>query len=138
MAGGPFSGSVTCINAINNGVPLFTFPSPFLTSGTTSVQNVAGVNPHLRNPYTQQWNLTVEQQVGSVGVRVSYLGARSVDLLYRRNLNQPPASTTSFSNALRPYGLYNPIIFPDPGGTHFYNAPEMAAQKKVIHRTPLQ
>src|SRR5882762_1285060 len=50
MAGGPFSGSVTYINAINNGVPLFSFPSPFLTSGTTSVQNVAGVNPHLKNP----------------------------------------------------------------------------------------
>ncbi len=130
MAGGPFSGSVTYINAIDNGVPLFSFPSPFLTSGTTSVQNVAGVNPHLKNPYTQQWNLTVEQQVSSIGLRISYLGSRSVDLLYRRNLNQPPASPTPFSNALRPYGLYNQVIFADTGGTQFYNALEMAAQKK--------
>ncbi|HYL37727.1 MAG TPA: TonB-dependent receptor [Bryobacteraceae bacterium] len=130
MSGGPFSGSVTYFNAINNGAALFSFPTPFLTSGTTSVQNVAGVNPHLRNPYTQQWNLTVEQQVGSVGLRVSYLGSRSVDLLYRRNLNQPPASTMPFSNALRPYGLYNQVIFADTGGTEFYNALEVAAQKK--------
>ncbi len=130
MAGGPFSGTVTYINAINNGAPLFSFPSPFLTSGTTSVQNVTGVNPHLKVPYTQQWNLSLERQVGTVGLRVSYLGTRSVNLVYRRNLNQPPASTTPFSNALRPYGLYNQIIFADSGGTQFYNALEVAAQKK--------
>jgi hypothetical protein len=133
MAGGPFSGTVTYINAINNGTPLFSFPYPFLSSGTTSVQNVTGVNPHLKTPYTQQWNLSVEHQVGSVGLRVSYLGARSVDLVYRRNLNQPPASTIPFSSSRRPYGLYNQVIYADSGGTQFYNALEVAAQKKFSH-----
>ena len=32
LTGGPFSGSVTYNNGIDNGVPLFSFPSPFLTS----------------------------------------------------------------------------------------------------------
>jgi outer membrane receptor protein involved in Fe transport len=45
LTGGPFSGSVTYNNRIDNGVPLFSFPSPFLSSGTSAVQNVNGVNP---------------------------------------------------------------------------------------------
>jgi hypothetical protein len=81
MSGGPFSGSVTYNNAITNGTPLFSFPSPFLSTGTTSVQNVNAINPHLKEPYTQQWNLTVERQVASIGLRVSYVGARSDQLV---------------------------------------------------------
>jgi hypothetical protein len=130
MAGGPFSGSVTYINAFDNGAPSFRFPSPFLTAGTSSVQNVTGVNPHLKTPYTQQWNLTVEQELGSIGLRVSYLGTRSVNLVYRRNLNEPAPGTRPFSNALRPYGLYSQIIFADNGGNELYNGLEVAAEKR--------
>jgi len=72
LTGGPFSGSVTYNNAINNGVPLFSFPSPFLSNGTASVQNVNGVNPNLKTPYTQQWNLTIEQQVAR-GLVITYI-----------------------------------------------------------------
>jgi len=130
MTGGPFSGTVTYTNAITNGVPLFSFPSPFLSNGATSVQNVNGVNPNLTTPYTQQWNLTVEQQLGFIGFRVSYVGTRSDDLAYRRNLNQPPPSTTPFSTSERRYAIYNQVIYADTGGTEFYNALELAAQKK--------
>ena len=63
LSGGPFSGSVTYTNQFANGTPLFSFPSPFLASGTTSVQNVNGVNPHIKMPYTEQWNMTVEHEV---------------------------------------------------------------------------
>ena len=48
-----------------------------------------GVNPDLKTPYTQQWNLTLERQVSSMGLRASYVGSRSVNLVYRRNLNLP-------------------------------------------------
>ena len=130
MLGGPFSGTVTYRNVINNGVPLFQFPSPFLASGTTATQNVSGVNPHIKTPYTQQWNLTVEHQLRSMGFRVSYLGSRTADLLYRRNLNQPPASTTPYSSALLPYPLYNNVTWVDSGGTASYNALEVSAVKK--------
>ncbi len=43
MVGGPFGGSVSYFNSITNGVPLFSFPSPFLPTVTTAVQNVSGV-----------------------------------------------------------------------------------------------
>src|SRR5215472_3646282 len=99
MGGGPFAGSATFINSLNNGVPLFSFPQPFLLSavGAAGTQNVQGKNPHLKNPYTQQWNLTVERQVGEIGLRASYVGVRSVNLVYRYNLNELPPSQTLFS-----------------------------------------
>jgi len=66
MNGGPFSGSVTDQNAITNGVPLFSFPDPFLPSSSSiappTTENIQGVNPHFKVPYSQQWNLTVEHQ----------------------------------------------------------------------------
>ena len=130
MGGGPFSGSVTYINALNNGVPLFSFPSPFLSSGTTSIQNVTGVNPHLKTPYTEQWNVTLEQQLGAIGLRISYLGSESVDLLYRRNLNLPAPSTTPFSTSRRPYPLFNQVTFVDSGGNESYNALELSVEKR--------
>ncbi|MGH9468742.1 MAG: TonB-dependent receptor domain-containing protein, partial [Terriglobia bacterium] len=129
MSGGPFSGSVQYINAIKNSVPLFSFPSPFLTSGTTSTQSVNGVNPNIKTPYTQQWNLTVEHQLRSVGLRASYIGTRSDQLLWVRNLNQPPPSTTAFTTSERPYSIYSSIDYVDSGGNEFYNALEVEAKK---------
>ena len=130
LSGGPYSGSVTYFNAINNGTPLFSFPDPFLSSGTASIQNVSGANPHLKLPYTEQWNLSLERQLGSFGLRASYVGTRSVDLPYNRNLNEPVPSTTPFTTALYPNQLYNNIVYTDSGGTDRYNALELAAQKK--------
>ena len=130
MLGGPFSGTVTYRNAINNGAALFSFPSPFLNSGTTAVQNVTGVNPNIKTPYTQQWNLTIEHQMGAFGFRISYLGSRTVDLLYQRNLNQAPVSTTPFTTALLPYQIYNTVNYVDSGGTAFYNGLELSAEKR--------
>jgi hypothetical protein len=130
LAGGPYSGSVTYYNAIVNGVPLFSFPNPFLPEGTTAVQNVTGVNPYIKLPYTEQWNLTIERQLGGFGLRASYVGSRSVDLVYNRNINQPPPSLIPFSASRRPYQLYNSIIYSDTGGTDRYNALELQGQKK--------
>jgi hypothetical protein len=130
LSGGPFAGSVTYRNSITNGVPLFSFPSPVLSSTDQAVQNVSGVNPNLKSPYTEQWNVTVERQMSSVGLRASYVGSRSVNLVYRRNLNEPVPSTTPFSTKLYPYQLYSQIIYADSGGTDSYNALELAATKK--------
>lgn len=130
MTGGPFAGAATYYNSIVDGAPLFSFPEPFLTtSAPAGVQNVSGVNPRLRTPYTQQWNLTVEHQVRSIGLRASYVGSRSVNLVYQRNLNQPPPSLLPFSNSERPFPTYNNISWYDSGGNDFYGGLQLSATK---------
>ena len=129
MTGGPFSGSETFTNALTGGAPLFSFPSPFLAVGATSTQNISGINPRLHTPYTQQFTLTVERQVGSIGLRVGYVGTRSIGLIYQANINQPPASTTPFSPSRRFYPLFNTVTWYDNGGTEQYNALQFSASK---------
>jgi Carboxypeptidase regulatory-like domain len=129
MTGGPFSGSATYINSITNGVPLFSFPDPFLSSGTSSTENIQGVNPTFSPPYTEQWNFTAERQLGNLGVRASYVGTHAVNLLYQRNLNQPPPSLTPFSTTEYPYQLYDQITWVDSGATQDFNALEVSATK---------
>ena len=131
MRGGPFSGSATHTNAIVNGVPLFRFPNAFLPAGTTSTQNVVGVNPDLKTPYTQQWNLTLERQMGSLGIRLSYLGSRMVNLAYRKNLNQPAPGTERFTTSRRAYPIFNQVQFVDSGGYGKYDALEVGVERKV-------
>jgi hypothetical protein len=131
LAGGPFSGSQSFNNSITNYVPAFSFPSPFLPAGTTATQSVTGANPNMKTPYTQQWNLTVERQVGSLGLRASYVGSRSVQLLYGVNLNEPPPSTTPFSTKLYPNQLFSGITYYSNGGFESYNALELLAERKI-------
>ena len=70
-------------------------------------QDVNGVVTHLFNPYSLQWNVTAGTAGGRpTAFRVSYIGTRSVNLLYRRNFNQPLPSTLPFDNNRRPYPQY--------------------------------
>ena len=131
LVGGPYGGSVTYYNALTNGNPLFSFPSPFLPTGTTAVQNVTGVDPNVRTPYTQQWNMTLERQIASFGFRASYTGSRTVNLLYQRNLNEPVPSTRPFSTALFPNQLYGNINYYTNGASDFYNALELQVQRRL-------
>jgi hypothetical protein len=129
LTGGPFSGSESFTNALTNGVPLFSFPQPFLTVGQTATQNVSGLNPHAHTPYSQQFNLTLERQVGQIGLRVAYVGTRSLGLIYLRNLNEPPPSTIPFSNGRRFYPIYNTVNWYDNGGSQQYNSLQVSASK---------
>jgi len=132
MTGGPFAGSETLTNAITNGVPAFTLSNPF-TSGATGksapVQNVTGINPNIRTPYLQQWNVTLEKQIGPMGLSVAYVGAHAVGLLYNRNLNQPPPSLKPFSGYL--YPKLGTITYIENGAIQNYNALQLAAVKHL-------
>jgi hypothetical protein len=133
MNGGPFSGGLTYQNAINNGVPLFSFPYPFLPSSSSvappTSEDVQGTNPHFKTPESQQWNVTVQRQFGTVGLTASYVGTLSLHQLYRRDLNQPPPSLNPYSSTERPYQSYYNVIWVDDGGTQSFNALELSATK---------
>ena len=83
--------------------------SRILPSGTTATQNAFGIVPNLRTPYTEQWDFTVERQLGGFAIRLSYVGTHSVDLIYTRNLNQPMPSLIPFNQNRRPYPIFNTV-----------------------------
>jgi hypothetical protein len=82
--------------------PLVSFTNPF-NSAAGSSTGTAGFYYafpiHYVDPYVQQWNLTVEQDLShSIGMRLSYAASHGNDLETMVDLNQVPAN---------PYGYYN-------------------------------
>ena len=137
LYGGPFGVSVGYTNDFVNGQPLITFQHPINSSaggiglGAVSIQTF---DRNLRNPYAQQFNLTLEQNIGfSTGLRVSYIGTRTAKLTYARNINQVPASTTPFSQSSTPYPLFYSTLLFQNGGYENYNALSVEVTRTFRH-----
>jgi carboxypeptidase family protein len=73
--------------------PLTIFnPFPFNTPSQSAPSGFA-FDRNLRTAYTQQWNLSVQRQLGdSLVAELAYVGSKSAKLLAARDINQPPAS----------------------------------------------
>jgi len=130
---GPFNFNEGFTNAIQGGVPLLTFDRPFLAMGTRlGALDVRGMDRNLRNPYVQQWNFTLEQQLGfNTGARLSYIGTKTTRVTYRRNINQPLPSLVPFSQARRPYPLYRDILFSESAGNQSYHSLSLSVERKM-------
>jgi hypothetical protein len=57
-----------------------------------------GVDPHYRDPQSNQWSITVERQLSANNsLRASYVGMHTYRLSITEDLNQIPASTTPYN-----------------------------------------
>ena len=66
-------------------------------AGFSPLSDFFGANPHLRTPYTQNFNLNIQQQLGKAVLQVGYVGARGTKLFRFRDINQPSqAQITAF------------------------------------------
>ncbi len=129
--GGPFALTESFVNAIDNNVPLLTLHRPFLGTGTTGNVDVTGIELNMRNAYAQQWNVTVERDLGAaIGLRLSYVGTKSTALVYGRNVNMPTLSSVPFAQSRRPFPLFRNIIMRENGGSHTYNALTTQIERK--------
>ena len=65
-------------------VPVFNPP------GTTATGNIFAVNPNIRTPYMENYNLNVQQQLASkVVLQVGYVGSEGHHLFNFYDINQP-------------------------------------------------
>ena len=102
----PILFSFSTVGTIQNGVPIF---SGFSDS------DVFAVDPKLRTPYVQNYNLNLQHELFKNGVlEVGYVGSHGTKLFRYRDINQP--ANPSVSSA-RPFdnGPFAPS-----GGTFFY------------------
>jgi hypothetical protein len=123
---GPFGVNVAYTNSFVGNQPAVDFQHPFNTTAEGSLAgnvSTSATDWNFRNPYVQQFNLTVEQNIGfETGVRLSYIGTRGVKLPYANNVDQVAPSTTPYSQAASPYPLfYSAYVFAN-GGYENYNA----------------
>ena len=133
----------TYTNSLVNGQPSLTLASPFPANlaqpGTQNFRLSADVN--YRDPYVQQWNFTIERDLGfSTGLRVSYDGSHGSNLGYTKNFAQVPANTIGFAaaKATSTYPLWARISHETTGARSNYNALTIAGNKRFSHGLTFQ
>jgi hypothetical protein len=122
-------------NSISNGKAQYTFPYPFPANlaqpGTQDF--LVAFNSHYKDPYVQQWNFTIERDLGfQTGLRVSYDGSHGTDLSVDTDLAQVPANTIGFRNAIKnaPYPLWDGIVSAENYGRSNYHAFTVSVNKR--------
>ena len=97
-------------------VPRLTFEQPFPGQGSIPGNpSLNAISAIRRNPYHQQWNFTVEQELArNTAVRVSYVGNKGTHLERLFNLNDPPPAPGAVQPR-RPYQPFGAITYYESG-----------------------
>ncbi len=133
-------------NSLVNGVPQLSFPQPFDQGlgALTAVGNAdfrRGNEFHVREPYAQQWNFTVERDLGwNTGMRVTYTGSHTIGLYNSPDLNQVRPNTVGYSVAklARPYPNWAIVYSRDTGASAKYDALQTEVQKRLSNSLSFQ
>ena len=135
----------TFVNSFgSNGAPIYqlpySWPSNIAQPGSQTYFQVTDL--HYKDPYVQEWNLTIERDLGAgFGLRVSYDGNHSRNLGTGMNINQPAPNTIGFGNLPRsafPYPLWSEIYYNTNYGFGNYNAMTAAVKKRLSFGLQLQ
>jgi len=122
---------------IVNGSPTLVFPYPFPSSlaqpGQQTFYQAQAV--HFHDPWVQQWNFTVERDLGAgVALRLSYDGNHGSQLGVQEMLNSVPVNTIGYSKSLAlgyaPFPQFSIIETETNGGWSNYNAATATFSKR--------
>jgi outer membrane receptor protein involved in Fe transport len=128
---GPFQVNEQFTNRIVDGQPVQTLQRPFLELAPLGTVSLNFTSKDVVNPYLQQWNLTIERDMGfDTSLRLTYLGTKGTQLTYTRNINQPEPSTIPFTVSRRPYPEFSILNFTEDGGNSSYNALSIDFERK--------
>ena len=127
----------------SSGAPVFklpyAWPSNIALPGTQSFY--VATDLHYKDPYVQEWDLTVERDLGAnFGLRISYDGNHGSNLGVTDNLNQLPVNTAGF-NALAltvPFPLMSYIGYQTNLGYSNYNAMTVEVKKRMSNGLQLE
>ncbi|MCU1262274.1 MAG: Cna domain protein, partial [Bryobacterales bacterium] len=88
---------------------------------------------HLKQQYTQQWNLSVERQLGSrSALTIAYVGNKTSHLQQGIRRNDPPPGAGNIQSR-RPFPQWGPIGLQEWGGKGNYNALQTQLEMRDWH-----
>lgn len=130
-AGTPFSvNEPSFTNPVANPNVILPLVFPNSVAGPTTVSLPGAFKKDLRIPYTMQFNVTVEQQIANMGVRLSFIGTGTRQGEYAYNYNQPVASTVLYINKPRAFPSYPGITYTTNGASHQYYGLNVEAKRR--------
>jgi hypothetical protein len=132
------AGSNTNVPTSTQLTPNVTAQNPFAASGNSNFpaatpfgSNQWYFDPHIKNPYSEQWNFGVQRQLsGSLALRMDYVGSTThranIGGLYNTALTPGPGDTQP--RAPYPYSI--PTFYDHSVGTGNYNALQVQLDKR--------
>ena len=135
--GGPFALAFTFNNVDNSSgraKPTFTWPVGLPSQaalGAPPIPSLSFLNPDSIWPYTQQGNISVEQEFAGQRFRTSYIWSKETQMFYRRDINTPgPEKGVAWSDDRRFVNNYRSITETHNGGGATYHAFEAVLYPK--------
>ncbi|MFN0122609.1 MAG: carboxypeptidase regulatory-like domain-containing protein [Blastocatellia bacterium] len=130
LAGIATSNAPVYQNAAVAGGYRIVLPNAFPSSGVTGSGGIPDFRranqTDLRDPYSYQWNLTIEREMWwNTGLRLTYTGTRTHQLVHSPDLNQVRPNTTGYTDAVRasrPFPNFNAVLTRDNGTGAKYHA----------------
>lgn len=120
-------------------LPDITFADPFptgLVAGAPANPSFTAMDRHEINPVSQQWNLTVERQVGdNWSFRGTYMGDQGHHLVDTgANLNKPIVQQPNVPTQLQlPFQPWSGIAWTTYSGTSNFHQLQLEMQKRFAH-----
>ena len=136
--GQEIAGSLTNVPTSTQLTPTVTAQNPFAASGnalfppaTPFGSNQWYFDPHIKNPYSEQWNFGVQRELtSSLALRVDYVGSTThranIGGLYNTALTPGPGDT----QPREPYPYSIPTFYDHSVGTGNYNALQVQLDKR--------
>jgi hypothetical protein len=136
-SGNPTSNLHSYANSGTQATPLIQFPNTAppasgVTLGGGSLDQ--GVDPHFRDPQSNQWSITVERQLSTNNtLRASYVGMHTYRLSITEDLNQTHASTQAYGTGtnIPPYANWFELYSTFNHGESNYKALEIEATHRM-------
>jgi hypothetical protein len=129
--------------SIINGKPTLQFPYPFPANlaqpGTQFFQQAGDI--HYKDPKVDQWNLTIERDLGfGTALRLSYNGSHGRELGRQGNADQLPPNTTGYTagSPLLEYPDFGLVQIETNGGRSNYHGLTTALTKRLSHGVQFQ
>ncbi len=126
MGSTPFSvspASYTNPTKATAGNPILVLPLVYPTTpiDASTIGLPSAFKKDLRIPYSIQYNITLERQIGDMGVRLSYVGTGTRQGEYQENINQPLPGPGLYINKPRLFPQFGNITYVTNGAGHQYN-----------------
>lgn len=110
------------------------FPAALRASPGAGTQDFRRANQFdLRDPKVTQWTATFERDLGmQTGLRLSYVGSQTVDIVWSPDLNQVRSNTQGYSavRGTRPYQDWNVVTTRDNGPRARYDGVTVEVSKR--------
>lgn len=122
---------------------LITVNNPFPSgSGSDAQPGLSILDPSLRTPYMQQWNLSVEKSYKSIGTfSLAYVGSKGTKLIREFDLNQPlpgPGDLQTRRAEQNPlFANYGNIFFIESGANSSFNSLQATFKRPVSSHVSL-